>query len=95
MHVVFMSFFGALLAVGADFLIKNGHLWCGALLYAGCAWPAYWCFRYSEFGYVTIVWSASAVIVGVLVGRCVFHEQITVLRVVGLIAAVVAVMLTK
>jgi hypothetical protein len=93
--IILISLIGAILAVIADFLIKEGHPWIGAILYASCAYPAFWCFRNAQFGYVTVLWASALVIVGVLVGRYIFYEPITIMRIIGVITAITAIMLAK
>jgi multidrug transporter EmrE-like cation transporter len=82
--------------VYADILLKKSDggahlrlLVIGLALYAASAIPIAVVFTTVQFGVVFLVWEALMVISGMVVGRILFHEQITLLKLFALLTAVV------
>ncbi len=84
---------GVSLAALADvFLKKSGFhpgvgIVVGLVLYALVAFPVAYAFKYISFGSLFIIWEAADVFLGVILGTVLFHEALSLQRLVAMALA--------
>ncbi len=92
---------GVGLTVLADVLLKdshfsrNGKLAMGVFIYGSTAIFVAGAFRVSSFGAVFTFWESATVITGILVAASRYHEPLTTTRLLALLFAIVAAILSK
>ena len=85
-------------AAGAgDILLKQHRLFdwrfaAGCVLYIACAFFAVYCFHRSDFGVLALFWNAVSIPASVAIALVVFHEPITMRRVLMFLFSVAAIL---
>lgn len=76
-----------LLSLGGDLCFKKAsgigdvHMFIGCAIYALCGVPAYISYRHGDWSSIALYWAMFSIIISMIVGRAIFHDEISVRRV--------------
>ncbi len=91
---------GVWLTIGGDIFLKKSDLLhlryfaFGVMLYAIAATPVALAFKFTQFSVLFVVWEALTIILGFFAGIFLFGEAVTWNKILGLVLAVAAVLIT-
>jgi multidrug transporter EmrE-like cation transporter len=91
---------GVSLCLTGDTLLKkssalgDASFWVGITFYAASALPVALVFRRMEFVWVFIAWEAATLLLSALIGTFYFHENLSSYKIVALLLALAAVVIS-
>ena len=84
----------------ADVLLKQHalmedwrYLLSGAVLYGAVAFPVAYALRLTSFGGLFLIWESATVVAGVTIASLLYHEPLTVQRMLAVILVIAAILL--